>query len=265
MLGPLLRGIWAYRGFIIGSVKREFQVKYRYSLLGALWTILQPLAQILVYTVIFSQVMRAKLPGMQDSYAYSIYLCGGILTWGLFAEITTRAMTVFLDHSNLMKKVSFPRICLPVIVICNALINFSIIFGLFVAFLLLSGHFPGWPFLALLPLLLLVVMLAIGIGMLLGVLNVFFRDVGQLFSIVIQFWFWLTPVVYAPEILPPEVRDWIGYNPMAHIIGAIQYILLHADWPDWSSLWPSLVLALLLCAAGLQVFRKRTGEMVDEL
>ena len=87
----LIRAIWAYRGFIPGSVKREFQAQYRNSLLGARWTVLNPLAMIVVYTVIFSQVMRARLPGVDSAFAYSIYLCAGILTWGLFAEIIARA------------------------------------------------------------------------------------------------------------------------------------------------------------------------------
>src|SRR5450631_298974 len=121
----MLKPLWAYRGFILGSVKREFQIKYRNSLLGAAWTILNPLAMILVYTVIFSQVMRAKLPGVDSSFAYSIYLCSGVLTWGLFAEISGRAQTVFLENANLIKKINFPRLCLPVVVVLNALINFS--------------------------------------------------------------------------------------------------------------------------------------------
>ena len=83
----MLKALWAYRGFILGSVKREFQSKYRNSLFGAAWTVVNPLAMIIVYTVIFSQVMRAKLPGVDNTFAYSIYLCAGSLTWGLFAEI----------------------------------------------------------------------------------------------------------------------------------------------------------------------------------
>ena len=185
----IFKALWAYRGFILGSVKREFQSKYRNSLLGAAWTILNPLAMIVVYTVIFAQVMRAKLPGVDSTFAYSIYLCAGVLTWGLFAEIAGRAQGIFLEHANLLKKLSFPRLCLPVIVVANASLNFAIVFGLFTAFLLISGNFPGWTYLALLPVLAIQVVFAIGLGISLGVLNVFFRDVGQFFGIVIA---WLT-------------------------------------------------------------------------
>ncbi|MGV7208633.1 ABC transporter permease [Oxalobacteraceae bacterium A2-2] len=266
MISPLmLRGLWNYRGFVAGSVKREFQAKYRNTMLGAAWTVLSPLAMILVYTLIFSQVMRSKLPGDVSEYGYSIYLCAGILSWGLFSEIVTRAQGMFLEQANLLKKISFPRICLPVIVVLNALVNFGIIFGLFTVFLLASGQFPGAVFLLLVPVLALLVLFAIGLGLVLGVLNVFFRDVGQLSGILIQFWFWLTPIVYPASILPPEARPLLDWNPMAAVIQACQAILLHGAEPDWNSLLPAAVLALLLCTLGLRLFRKRSGEMVDEL
>ena len=104
----MLRSIWAYRGFVLGSVKREFQSKYRNSLLGMGWSVINTLAMIVVYTVIFSQVMKAKLPGLDTTFAYSIYLCSGVLTWGLFSEMMTRSQNLFLDNSNLLKKINFP-------------------------------------------------------------------------------------------------------------------------------------------------------------
>lgn len=262
---PMFKAVLQYRGFVLGSVQREFQSKYRNSMFGAAWAIINPLAMIVVYTVIFSQVMQSRLPGADTPFAYSIYLCGGVLSWGLFAEITGRAQTVFLEHAGLIKKVSFPRICLPIIVVANALLNFSIIFGLFTVFLVASGNFPGWVFAALVPLLLLLTLFAIGLGIVIGVLNVFFRDVGQFFGIFLQFWFWFTPVVYPPTILPPAVRDLLIFNPLAPLIGAIQEVLLHQAWPQWQNLLPVTILALLLCAFGLRLFRRRAGEMVDEL
>lgn len=261
----MIRALWAYRGFILGSVKREFQTKYRNSLLGAAWNIINPLSMIVVYTLIFSQLMKARLPGVDSTYAFSIYLCTGILTWGLFAEITTRATGMFLEHANLLKKLSFPRLCLPVTVVSNAVLNFGIVFGLFTLFLLLSGNFPGWAFLALIPLLLLLVLFAIGIGITLGVLNVFFRDVGQFFGIFLSFWFWFTPIVYPISILPDPVKYLMNFNPMARLMAAFQGVLMTGQWPNWTSLWPVVVLAVLLCVFGLRLFRQRSGEMVDEL
>lgn len=261
----MLRALWAYRGFISGSVKREFQSKYRNSLLGAAWTVINPLAMIVVYTVIFSQVMRAKLPGVDHGFAYSIYLCAGSLTWGLFAEIVGRGQNIFLDNANLLKKISFPRMSLPVIAVLNALVNFGIIFGLFLVFLLISGFWPGWASVAFVPVLAIQLLFAIGLGMSLGVLNVFFRDVGQFFGIFVQFWFWFTPVVYPASILPERIKPLMALNPMYPLVQAYQAIFVNGQWPDWASLAYPLVLGLLLCALGLRLFRQHAGEMVDEL
>jgi lipopolysaccharide transport system permease protein len=234
-------------------------------LFGALWTVLNPLSMIIVYTVIFSQIMRARLPGVDDGLAYSVYLCAGLLTWGLFAEITTRSQSMFLENANLLKKISFPRICLPVIALMNAGINFAIILGLFFGFLLISGRMPGMALLALVPLLILQVIFAAGLGMILGILNVFFRDVGQLFGICLQFWFWLTPIVYPLSILPEGIQKVIGLNPMTALINSYQNIFLYNQWPDWNSLIPAMVIGLLFCVMALRLFRQHVGEMVDEL
>lgn len=264
----MFRGVWRYRGFVLGSVQREFQTKYRNSLLGAAWTVLNPLTMIIVYTVIFSEVMGSRLKGAENAgtpFSYSIYLCAGALTWGFFSEITSRSQVVFLENANLIKKLQFPRICLPIIVVLNASVNFLIIFSLFTIFLLMSGNFPGWIFLALLPVLLVQILFSIGLGMILGILNVFFRDVGQFFTILLQFWFWFTPIVYPLDTLPEAVRPWMAWNPMAGVIGAYQTILVHGRAPDWAGLWPAIVLGLGCCVLGLKLFRKRSGEMVDEL
>ncbi|MDN3988221.1 ABC transporter permease [Zwartia vadi] len=261
----ILFSIWAYRSFIFGSVKREFQSRYRNSLLGAAWTVINPLAMIIVYTLIFTQIMRAKLPGIESQYAYSIYLCTGVLTWGYFAEIVTRAQNVFIENANLIKKINFPRLCLPVVIVANATLNFLIIFGLFTIFLIISGSFPGFIYLSLIPLLIIQVAFSIGLGITLGVLNVFFRDVGQFFSVVIQFWFWLTPIVYPAAILPESVRAYLAYNPMVNLMVAYQDIVVYGRGPNWSSLWPLTLLAVFFCVWGFLLFKKRSGEMVDEL
>lgn len=264
MIG-FLKPLWGYRGFIYGSVKREFQSKYRNSLLGGAWTFLNPLAMILVYTVIFSQVMRAKLPGIESGFAYSIYLCAGVLTWGLFAEIVGRGQNIFLDNANLLKKISFPRMCLPIITVLNASVNFAIIFSLFLIFLIIIGFWPGWAIFSIIPILLVQLVFAIGLGMTLGVLNVFFRDVGQFFGIFLQFWFWLTPIVYPAAILPESIQSIMAINPMYPLIHAYQNVFVLGQIPDFMTLIYPLILGLGLCALGLGLFRKHVGEMVDEL
>ncbi len=261
----MLKSLWNYRGFILGSVKREFQSKYRNSLLGIGWMLLNPLAMILVYTVVFSQVMRAKLPGVDSTFAYSIYLCAGVLSWGLFSEIVSKAQNMFLDNANMLKKLSFPRICLPTIVVLNASLNFCIIFGLFTFFLLVTGNFPGLVYASLIPVIVILILFAVGLGLTLGILNVFFRDVGQFFGIFLQFWFWFTPIVYPINAIPLDFQLIIEWNPMASVVESFQAILVQKQWPDWQSLkWVSF-LAILFCMLGLSLFRKHSGEMVDEL
>ncbi|MDN6872626.1 ABC transporter permease [Pseudomonas citronellolis] len=265
MLARMFQGIWQYRGFVAGSVRREFESRYRGSMLGAAWTVLNPLAMILVYTVIFSEVMRARLPGVDDRMAFGVFICSGLLTWGLFSEVIGRSLTMFLDNANLLKKLNFPRICLPVVSVLNALVNFAIIFALFFGFLAITGRLPGIALLAFPVLLLLQLLFACGLGMLLGVLNVFFRDVGQLFGILLQFWFWFTPIVYPTSILPESIRRLIQLNPMTPLIQSYQNLFLYGRWPVWTDLLPLLLSALVLCVLALALFRSRSGEMVDEL
>jgi lipopolysaccharide transport system permease protein len=246
-------------------MKREFQSKYQNSLLGALWNVINPLAMIVVYTVIFAEIMRAKLPGVDSTYAYSIYLCAGVLTWGFFSEITSRSQNVFIENANILKKINFPRICLPITIVCNAFVNFLIVFGLFTLFLIISGNFPGVVYLALIPVYIITILLAVGIGVTLGVLNVFFRDVGHFFGIFMQFWFWLTPIVYPVTIIPERYKALININPMSGIMFSCQNILVKHIAPVWSDLLPAIYVAIFFNLIGLYLYRRHVGEMVDEL
>lgn len=256
---------WLYRDFILSSVQREFQMRYRNSLFGAAWSIINPLTMIVIYTVIFSRLMHSRLPGTDHSFAYSIYLCSGLITWGLFSDILLRSQNVFLENANLMKKLVFPRICLPLIVVLNAWTNFIIILVLFLIFLAIAGLFPGWPLLSLLPILAMQTLLAVGLGITVGVVNVFFRDAGHLFSIVLQFWFWLTPVIYPLSALPTWAAQLVKLNPMTPVVTAYQTIFVTSAWPDWISLWPAALISVLICTFGATLFRARASEMVDEL
>ena len=265
MLTSHLGAIYRFRGFVLGSVKREFAIRYRNSMLGGAWLVLQPLAQIVVFTLVFAQVMKARLPGVEGTFAYGIFLCAGLLTWGLFSEIVSRCQTVFLDNANLLKKLNFPRISLPVIVVLSACANFAIIFSLFTLFLLIYGNFPGWAYFAVFPVLAVQVLFAVGLGIVLGVLNVFFRDIGQLFAIVLQFWFWLTPIVYPISTLPDWAARVVRLNPMTSLVEAYQGALLRGDFPVWSNIAPIAIASVSLCVLGLLLFQRRSGEIVDEL
>ena len=264
-LSGRLQALWAYRGFVAGMVARDFRGRYLGSALGASWAVLNPLAQILIYTLIFSQVMRARLPNLPDTLAYSLYLCAGALTWNYFTEVLVRSQTVFLEQANLLKKVSFPRVTLPSYVFLSATINFGIVWGLFLAFLLVSGRWPGWPLLALLPLLVVQQVLAVGLGLALGVTNVFFRDVAHAVTVGLQFWFWLTPIVYPLSAVPDVVRDVMAWNPLYGLVASYQRIIVEHQWPLWSQLWLSGLVALAVALVAETAFRHLSAAMVDEL
>jgi len=262
----LLSSIWQYRQFIYSCVKREFQARYKGSLFGAAWAVLQQMAIIFVYTVIFSQIMKSKLEGMTEvPYAYSMYLCSGVLTWGLFTETLTRCVNVFFEHANLMKKVFFPRICLPVINTLSSFVNFIISFSLFLLFLIIIGKFPWSIFWSFLVILFVQTVFSVTLGVGLGVLNVFFRDIGQFLAVVLQFWFWFTPVVYPQSIVPNSVRWLMKLNPMYHIIMGYQNVFVYNKLPNFKWLGAVLVLSVILGIWALHLYRKHVGELVDEL
>jgi lipopolysaccharide transport system permease protein len=246
-------------------VAREFRSRYMGSLLGSIWSILNPLALITIYTVIFSRVMQAKLPGIDDTMAYGLFVCAGLLPWLYFVELLSRFPQIFIEQAALLKKVSFPRITLPVIAFFSATINFLIIFTLFLAFLLITGRFPGWAVLGYIPLLILQQMFVLGFGVMLASVNVFFRDIGQFINVVIQFWFWFTPIVYVITMLPGEAQKLLPFNPMTSFVQAYQGIILYGAWPDFMQFKLHLLGAVVALIGGFFVFHRLADEMVDEL
>lgn len=261
----MFSALFQYRGFILGSVRREFEARYRNSLFGVFWSLITPLATIVIYVVIFSSLMKARLDGVSSEFAYGIYICAGVLTWGLFTEIINRSQNVFLENANMLKKLSFPRICLPVIVVSSSFLNFLIVLLVFLLFLAVSGSFPGPELIALIPLLMLQVFLATGLGVALGVVNVFFRDVAPFTGILLQLWFWFTPIVYPITILPAWVRELVMLNPMTSVVAGYHNIFVYGRWPDWGALITPVVITLLICLGSALLYSKRAGEMVDEL
>jgi len=257
--------LWNYRSFVASMVVREFRVRYLGSLLGSVWSILNPLAMIFIYTIIFSKVMRARLAGVDDTMAFGIFLCSGLITWGFFSELLSRCQNIFIEQANMLKKIRFPRIALPAVLFLSCSLNFLIIFGIFAVFLLLTGRFPGWSFVGFLPLLMIQQGFALGFGVFLGTLNVFFRDIGHFIGIVLQFWFWLTPIVYPITILPERIRDLIELNPMTQIVLNYQQIVLQNAWPSWDKLYYHIVGSLVFMVLGAIVFTRLSGDIIDEL
>ena len=264
MFGMLL-GAWRYRFFIVTSIHTELRTKFIRSRLGGLWMILNPLAQVLIFAFVLSAVLSTKLQGIDNRYAYAIYLMAGTLGWSLFAEIVNRCLTLFIDNSNILKKLAFPKIALPLIVIGSALVNNLLLFLAILAIFGVLGHMPGLA-LAWLPLLMVVtISLGLGLGLAVGVFNVFMRDVGQVVPVVMQFLYWFTPVVYMVHIIPEKYRGWLVFNPLIAIVTGYQDVLLYNRAPDWIALAGTFLVGLLLLAFSLVLFRKASPEMVDQL
>lgn len=261
----MLRALWAYRGFILSAIRNDFKTRFAQSKLGVLWMIIHPLMQVLIFATILSEVLSAKLPGVQNKFGYALYLMAGILFWTLFVESVTKTVGLFIDNGNLMKKVAFPRICLPFIAAGTLMVNnLLLLVAIFLVFAFL-GHFPSAASLWLPALMLLTLGLSMSIGVLLGVFNVFMRDIGQIVPVVLQALFWLTPIVYSIEILPAEVRDLFKLNPLLPLVTAYHDVLLYGRAPDGLSLLPLIIATALLGVLSLVVFRRAGQEMVDAL
>lgn len=261
----MLLAIWRYRHFIVASILGELKGRFARSRLGLFWSILHPLAQAAIFALILAEVLGAKLPGIEDKAAYPIYLLAGMAAWALFTEILTRCITVFVDYGPTLKKIAFPRICLPVIVFGGALLNHVLLLLAIMVVFMFMGHLPGLAWFALPIGIVLIALFAFGLGLTLGVFNVFARDIGQVMTVIVQLWFWLTPVVYTREIIPESLKWLTNVNPMVVLVGIYQDALLLNQWPDFLPLIVPTALALGLAAVALVVFRRGSPELVDAL
>ena len=212
-----------------------------------------------------SEVLQARLPKTDIPGAFPIYLLSGMAAWGLFSEILTRSMTVFIEQASVMKKIAFPRLCLPIILGGTALINHVLLLAAIFVVFVFFGHLPGQT-LILLPVgILLITALAFGLGVILGIMNVFMRDVAQVMSIVLQLWFWLTPIVYPKEVLPSQFQYLMVINPMAPLVALYQDALLFDRWTRPETLIYPSALALVSVAFAILFFRRASPELVDVL
>ena len=257
--------VYRYRHFVTSSIVNDIKARFARSRLGALWVILQPLAQVAIFAIVLSEVLAARLPGVESKFGFAIYLTAGLMAWSLFSEIVLRSSTVFIDNANLLKKIAFPRVCLPVVVAGSALVNNAMLFVAILVVFALLGHWAGIAVVYLPVLVAVTTVFAIGLGLLLGVLNVFVRDVGQVIGVVIQLWFWLTPIVYPANIIPEQFRKIVEFNPMTHVVGGYQDVLLRNHAPDLSGLLMPLTVGLVLMAISFVLFRRASAEMVDVL
>lgn len=227
--------------------------------------ILNPLAQATIFALVLSEVMGARLPNIDNKAAYAIYLMAGTAAWGLFAEIMNRCTTVFIDYSNTLKKIAFPRLCLPLIVGGSALLNHLLLLAAIAVVFLFFGHYPNWTWLVLPLGIVMIVMLAFGLGILLGLMNVFSRDIGQVLAIVLQLWFWFTPIVYTADTLPARFSRVLAINPMTSIVKIYQNAMLYGRLPEWHTLAIPLALSTALFLFAFWIFRRASADLVDAL
>lgn len=261
----MLKNIWDYRYFIFSAIRNELTSKFIHSKLGTLWVIFNPLAQVMIYALVLSNVLSARLTGIENKFGFSIYLMAGTLGWALFSEIISRSMNLFIDNANLLKKINFPRITLPSIMLGSCLLNNLILLSAIIVIFVFFDHTFNWTILWLAPLTLTIVLFAFGLGLFLGIINVFLRDIGQIIPIVLQILFWFTPIVYPKTIIPPDYLIYLELNPLFPIIEGYHDILLYGKAPDFTSFIHLYILGLFALSIGLFMFRKATPEMVDVL
>lgn len=261
----MFKSLWNYRHFIFSSVKNDLLARFLRSKFGALWVIINPLSQVLIFALVLSNIMQARIEGLDCEFSFSIYLLAGILAWNLFFEIVTRSLTLFLDNANMLKKINFPKITMPVIMLGSCILNNFFLFMCIVIIFFLTGHGFNFSLLALIPLIITTVTLAFAVGLILGILNVFLRDIGQVVPILLQVMFWLTPIVYPVNIIPKEYRYFLSFNPMTPLVEGYHDILLYGKIPDFSHVCGVFVMGCLLTFIGLTMFRKASSEIVDVL
>lgn len=260
-----LRAAAQYRYFIVSSVTSEFKSRYARSSIGLLWAMLHPLATAAIFAFVLAEVIGSKLPGSADRASYAIHLIAGMLAWNLFADLLSRSALVFLEYSSPLKKSAIPRVCLPIIVLLTALLNNVLLWVASVIVLAFLGHAPSVEWVAVLPVLAVIVVLGLGLGFGLGVLNVFSRDVWQVTSVALQLWFWITPVIYTLSMVPAAERAILESNPMTPVVVAYQSAILHHQWVDYEQLFWPLAIGLCACLLSAMLYSRAADEISDAI
>lgn len=237
--------------------------------MGLFWTLFNPLLQIMIYVVVFASILGNKFDTGKGDFPYWLYLCAGLLPWIAFQEAVTRATVVYLENSNLVKKVFFPAEILPAYVTLGSFINLSISLAIFSILLVVLGAFPG-PVFLLLPALVLIQQIAtFGFALCFSVLNVFFRDLAQLVQVLLMVWFWGTPICYPKtiidrsDLLPVWLQYLYNWNPFYRLINAYRDILMAGVVPNWEDIVWFLIFSLSVFLVGKILFRTQMKEIVD--
>ena len=273
---PLWAEVWASRSILWLLTRRELKARYAGSMLGVTWNVIHPIVMIMIYILILGTIMQRKLGGGVHTGDYVVHLCAGMIPWLVFQEVVMRCSSTILENAGFIKKVAFPEIILHLTAVLNSLFVHAISCTAFILILLLTGSFPGWQVLASFAILPAIAVFALGIGLVISVLNIYFRDVGQLVSIGLQVLFWFIPIVYFRSLLTgaetvPFVRRLIGlmeWNPLLHFVRMNQY--LFGDSPDeaffsWISLGVVVLAPVAALWLGLKVFNHFKRDVLDNI
>lgn len=255
-----LRELWSYRELFYFMVWRDLKVRYAQTVLGAAWAIVQPLLTMVVFTIVFGRL--AKLPS--DGVPYSVFSLAALTPWNYFAAALIAASSSTVSNTNLITKIYFPRLIIPLASVLGGLPNFGITFAILLLMLFAFGIVPSAASIVVLPLLLLILMMtACGIGCWLAALAVQYRDIRNVAGFLIQLWLYACPIVYPLSMVPQFYRPLYILNPMVGVVEGFRSALLGTTALPWTAIAVAGVVSVLLLATGLVYFRRMEQTFAD--
>src|SRR5690348_2577770 len=254
-----LRELWAFRELFVFFVWRDFKIRYKQTVIGVAWALLQPFLTMLVFSLVFGRLARLPTNGLP----YPVFYYSALLPWSYFAAGLQNATNVMVEQQRLITKIYFPRLVLPVSAVLSGLIDFAIAFIMLIALMIYYHIAPGKAVLLLPGFLLLAILTALGFGLWLSALNAIYRDVRYVVPFLIQFWMFVSPVAYSSSLVPERWRWMYGLNPMAGVIEGFRWALMgHAVAPG--PLFAASVGGVFsVLLGGLLYFRSIEGTVAD--
>jgi lipopolysaccharide transport system permease protein len=254
-----LAAVWEFREILYFLVWRDVKVRYKQTLIGVAWAVLQPVMTMMIFTVIFGNF--AKMPS--DGLPYSVFSYTALLPWNYFSQAISRGGHSLVGEANLIMKVYFPRLIIPLASVVAPLIDFFVSFLVLLVMIGWFGIAPNWNVLYLPIFLLLALMTALAAGLWLSPLNVRYRDVGHTIPFLIQFWFYASPVVYPVSLVPEKWRLLYSLNPMAGVIEGFRWALLGKQSPAFDVIAVSAVMVVALLLGGIVFFKRMERTFAD--
>jgi lipopolysaccharide transport system permease protein len=257
-----LRELWSYRELLYFLTWRDILVRYKQAVLGVAWAILQPLLTMIVFTVVFNRILGVKSP--DAGVPYPVFSFAGLLPWQFFAGALTRSGVSLVGNANLLTKVYFPRLVIPISAVLAGLMDFAISFLVLIALMAAYGIAPTRNIVFLPLFVLLAIASALSVSLWLSALNVLYRDVQYLIPFLVQLWMFVSPVIYPIDQIPVgPLRVVFALNPMTGVIGGFRWALLGQQFPGGYYLWISTTVVAILLAGGLFYFRRMERVFAD--